>query len=175
MIASLYLKLEIAFIFEGFWICSFIYNFTNIFFYILENVFSQACDAWQKEAQEAKERADVAAADKQLALQKKEEVENKLKKLKVQLAACLSTTLPYIKNSGDIEKIPLPMLRSLQSQLHLDLGTVDEVSSLHLCNYICLTETDSSVTLNEMHMPGFISESITGLSVKSSFSGLHNG
>lgn len=102
-------------------------------------------------------------------------MENKLKKLKVQLAACLSTTLPYIKNSGDIEKIPLPMLRSLQSQLHLDLGTVDEVSSLHLCNYICLTETDSSVTLNEMHMPGFISESITGLSVKSSFSGLHNG
>ncbi|XP_059682174.1 putative E3 ubiquitin-protein ligase UNKL isoform X4 [Gavia stellata] len=43
----------------------------------------QACDAWQKEAQEAKERANIADADKQLALQKKEEVENKLKKLKV--------------------------------------------------------------------------------------------
>ncbi|XP_075575257.1 putative E3 ubiquitin-protein ligase UNKL isoform X9 [Pelecanus crispus] len=35
----------------------------------------QACDAWQKEAQEAKERANIADADKQLALQKKEEVE----------------------------------------------------------------------------------------------------
>ncbi|KFU98856.1 Putative E3 ubiquitin-protein ligase UNKL, partial [Pterocles gutturalis] len=34
----------------------------------------QACDAWQKEAQEAKERANIADADKQLALQKKEEV-----------------------------------------------------------------------------------------------------
>ncbi|KFQ18486.1 Putative E3 ubiquitin-protein ligase UNKL, partial [Merops nubicus] len=49
----------------------------------------QACDAWQKEAQEAKERANVADADKQLALQKKEEVENKLKKLKAQLAALI--------------------------------------------------------------------------------------
>ncbi|XP_035755904.1 putative E3 ubiquitin-protein ligase UNKL isoform X1 [Egretta garzetta] len=65
----------------------------------------QACDAWQKEAQEAKERANIADADKQLALQKKEEVENKLKKLKAQLAACLSTTLPCMKNYGDIEKV----------------------------------------------------------------------
>ncbi|KFQ99988.1 RING finger protein unkempt, partial [Nipponia nippon] len=88
----------------------------------------QACDAWQKEAQEAKERANIADADKQLALQKKEEVENKLKKLKVQLAACLSTTLPYMKNYGDIEKISLPKLRSLQNRLHLDLETIDEVS-----------------------------------------------
>ncbi|XP_042720136.1 putative E3 ubiquitin-protein ligase UNKL isoform X7 [Lagopus leucura] len=86
----------------------------------------QACDAWQKEAQEANERADVASADKQLALQKKEAVENKLKKLKVQLAACLSTALPYMENYGDIEKISLPKLRSLQSRLHLDLGTIDE-------------------------------------------------
>ncbi|KFW93461.1 Putative E3 ubiquitin-protein ligase UNKL, partial [Phalacrocorax carbo] len=88
----------------------------------------QACDAWQKEAQEAKERANVADADKQLALQKKEEVENKLKKLKAQLAACLSTTLPYMKNYGDIEKISLPKLRSLQNRLQLDLETIDEVS-----------------------------------------------
>lgn len=109
----------------------------------------QACDAWQKEAQEAKERADVAAADKQLALQKKEEVENKLKKLKVQLAACLSTTLPYIKNSGDIEKISLPVLRSLQSQLHLDLGTIDEVIfQLQSKKCIVCREGDRSIILN---------------------------
>ncbi|KFP20674.1 RING finger protein unkempt, partial [Egretta garzetta] len=88
----------------------------------------QACDAWQKEAQEAKERANIADADKQLALQKKEEVENKLKKLKAQLAACLSTTLPCMKNYGDIEKVSLPKLRSLQNRLHLDLETIDEVS-----------------------------------------------
>ncbi|NXH21919.1 UNK protein, partial [Bucco capensis] len=88
----------------------------------------QACDAWQKEAQEAKERANIADADKQLALQNKEEVENKLEKLKAQLAACLSTTLPYMKSYGDIEKTSLPKLRSLQNRLHLDLETIDEVS-----------------------------------------------
>ncbi|KFQ30166.1 Putative E3 ubiquitin-protein ligase UNKL, partial [Mesitornis unicolor] len=87
-----------------------------------------ACDAWQKEAQEAKERANIADADKQLALQKKEEVENKLKRLKAQLAACLSASLLYMKNYGDIEKIPFPKLRSLQNRLHLDLETIDEVS-----------------------------------------------
>ncbi|XP_040449356.1 putative E3 ubiquitin-protein ligase UNKL isoform X5 [Falco naumanni] len=109
----------------------------------------QACDAWQKEAQEAKERANIADADKQLALQKKEEVENKLKKLKVQLAACLSTTLPYMKNYGDLEKIPLPKLRSLQNRLHLNLETIDEVIfQLQSKKCIICQEGDCSVILN---------------------------
>ncbi|XP_064317319.1 putative E3 ubiquitin-protein ligase UNKL isoform X10 [Phalacrocorax carbo] len=109
----------------------------------------QACDAWQKEAQEAKERANVADADKQLALQKKEEVENKLKKLKAQLAACLSTTLPYMKNYGDIEKISLPKLRSLQNRLQLDLETIDEVIfQLQSKKCIICQEGDRSIILN---------------------------
>ncbi|XP_076207239.1 putative E3 ubiquitin-protein ligase UNKL isoform X5 [Aptenodytes patagonicus] len=109
----------------------------------------QACDAWQKEAQEAKERANIADADKQLALQKKEEVEHKLKKLKVQLAACLSTTLPYMKNYGDIEKISLPKLRSLQNRLHLDLETIDEVIfQLQSKKCIVCQEGDGSIILN---------------------------
>ncbi|XP_042683710.1 putative E3 ubiquitin-protein ligase UNKL isoform X2 [Centrocercus urophasianus] len=109
----------------------------------------QACDAWQKEAQEANERADVASADKQLALQKKEAVENKLKKLKVQLAACLSTALPYMENYGDIEKISLPKLRSLQSRLHLDLGTIDEVIfQLQSKKCVVCQEGDGSTVLN---------------------------
>ncbi|XP_026715216.1 putative E3 ubiquitin-protein ligase UNKL isoform X3 [Athene cunicularia] len=109
----------------------------------------QACDAWQKEAQEAKERANVADADKQLAFQKKEEVENKLKKLKAQLAACLSTTLPYMKNYGDIEKISLPKLRSLQNQLHVDLETIDEVIfQLQSKKCIICQESDRSIILN---------------------------
>ncbi|XP_075021769.1 putative E3 ubiquitin-protein ligase UNKL isoform X5 [Calonectris borealis] len=109
----------------------------------------QACDAWQKEAQEAKERANIADADKQLALQKKEEVENKLKKLKVQLAACLSTTLPYMKNYGDIEKISLPKLRSLQNRLHLDLEAIDEVIfQLQSKKCIVCQEGDRSIILN---------------------------
>ncbi|XP_075624197.1 putative E3 ubiquitin-protein ligase UNKL isoform X3 [Balearica regulorum gibbericeps] len=109
----------------------------------------QACDAWQKEAQEAKERANIADADKQLALQKKEEVENKLKRLKAQLAACLSTTLPYMKNYGDIEKISLPKLRSLQNRLHLDLETIDEVIfQLQSKKCIVCQEGDRSIILN---------------------------
>ncbi|NWX73062.1 UNK protein, partial [Alca torda] len=109
----------------------------------------QACDAWQKEAHEAKERANIADADKQLALQKKEEVENKLKKLKAQLAACLSTTLPYMKNYGDIEKISLPKLRSLQNRLHLDLETIDEVIfQLQSKKCIVCQEGDRSIILN---------------------------
>ncbi|NXU75710.1 UNK protein, partial [Oreotrochilus melanogaster] len=109
----------------------------------------QACDAWQKEAQEAKERADIADADKQLALQKKEEVENKLKKLKVQLAVCLSTTLPYMKTYGDTEKISLPKLRSLQNRLHLDLEIIDEVIvQLQSKKCIICLEGDRSIILN---------------------------
>ncbi|XP_068278692.1 putative E3 ubiquitin-protein ligase UNKL isoform X4 [Nyctibius grandis] len=109
----------------------------------------QACDTWQKEAQEAKERANIADADKQLALQKKEEMENKLKKLKAQLAACLSTTLPYTKNYGDIEKIPLPKLLSLQNQLHLDLETIDEVIfQLQSKKCVVCQEGDRSIILN---------------------------
>ncbi|NXY46115.1 UNK protein, partial [Ceuthmochares aereus] len=109
----------------------------------------QACDAWQKEAQEAKERANIADADKQLALQKKEEVENKLKKLKAQLASGLSTTSPYMKNCGDIEKISLPKLRSLQNRLHLDLETIDEVIfQLQSKKCIVCQEGDRSIILN---------------------------
>ncbi|KAM4656110.1 putative E3 ubiquitin-protein ligase UNKL isoform 4-T4 [Amazona ochrocephala] len=109
----------------------------------------QACDAWQKEAQEAKERANIADADKQLALQKKEEVESKIKKLKAQLAACLCTTLPCMENYGDIDKISLPKLRSLQSQLHSDLETIDEVIfQLQSKKCIIYQEGDRSVILN---------------------------
>ncbi|XP_010177030.1 PREDICTED: putative E3 ubiquitin-protein ligase UNKL [Mesitornis unicolor] len=108
-----------------------------------------ACDAWQKEAQEAKERANIADADKQLALQKKEEVENKLKRLKAQLAACLSASLLYMKNYGDIEKIPFPKLRSLQNRLHLDLETIDEmIFQLQSKKCIVCQEGDRSIILN---------------------------
>ncbi|XP_062491051.1 putative E3 ubiquitin-protein ligase UNKL isoform X4 [Pezoporus occidentalis] len=109
----------------------------------------QACDAWQKEAQEAKERANIADADKQLALQKKEEAESKIKRLKAQLAACLCTTLPYMKNCGDIDKISLPKLRSLQNRLHSDLETIDEVIfQLQSKKCIICQEGDRSIILN---------------------------
>uniref|UniRef100_A0A8D0H1B3 C3H1-type domain-containing protein n=1 Tax=Sphenodon punctatus TaxID=8508 RepID=A0A8D0H1B3_SPHPU len=88
----------------------------------------KACDAWQKEAQEAKERASVADADKKVALCKKEDAENKLKKLQEQFDTSLSTAFPCLKSYGEIEKISLPKLLSLQSQLRLDLEAIEGVS-----------------------------------------------
>nr|XP_025040560.1 putative E3 ubiquitin-protein ligase UNKL isoform X2 [Pelodiscus sinensis] len=108
----------------------------------------EACDAWQKEAQEAKERARVADADKKLALRKKEDLENKLKKLQEQFDVCLSTTVLHMKSYGDIEKIPLPKLHSLQNQLHSDLETVDEVIfQRHSNKCIVCQERDRTVIL----------------------------
>ncbi|XP_059572624.1 putative E3 ubiquitin-protein ligase UNKL isoform X3 [Alligator mississippiensis] len=107
----------------------------------------QACDAWQKEAQEAKERANVADTEKQLALRKKEEVENKFKNLQEQFVR-LSTPLPHLKSYGDIETIPLPKLHSLRSQLHLDLETIDEVIfQIHSKKCVVCREHNRSVVL----------------------------
>ncbi|XP_030858434.1 putative E3 ubiquitin-protein ligase UNKL isoform X9 [Gorilla gorilla gorilla] len=89
----------------------------------------QVCDAWQREAQEAKERARVADSDRQLALQKKEEVEAQVKQLQEELEGLgVASTLPGLRGCGDIGTIPLPKLHSLQSQLRLDLEAVDGVS-----------------------------------------------
>ncbi|XP_064414761.1 putative E3 ubiquitin-protein ligase UNKL isoform X2 [Latimeria chalumnae] len=88
----------------------------------------QACDAWQKEAQEAKERAKAADADRQLALRKKDETEKKLKKLQEDFdAMCRSPNFSLLQNYGDIEKLPLPKLHSIQSQLRSDLEMIDGV------------------------------------------------
>ncbi|XP_024205477.2 putative E3 ubiquitin-protein ligase UNKL isoform X12 [Pan troglodytes] len=88
----------------------------------------QVCDAWQREAQEAKERARVADSDRQLALQKKEEVEAQVKQLQEELEGLgVASTLPGLRGCGDIGTIPLPKLHSLQSQLRLDLEAVDGV------------------------------------------------
>ncbi|XP_073411303.1 putative E3 ubiquitin-protein ligase UNKL isoform X3 [Dendrobates tinctorius] len=86
----------------------------------------QACDAWQKEAQEAKERAKAADADRQVALLQKEEVEGKLKKLQEEFdVLCVSPQFSIPRKHGDVEKLPLPKLHSLKSQLCSDLETID--------------------------------------------------
>ncbi|KAM9101889.1 putative E3 ubiquitin-protein ligase UNKL isoform X2 [Sarcophilus harrisii] len=109
----------------------------------------QACDAWQREAHEAKERAKVADTDKQLALQKKEEVENKFKRLQEEFERLgLSSKFPVLRSYGDIETIPLPKLHSLQSQLRLDLETVDGVIfQLHSKKCVVCHEHDRSIVL----------------------------
>nr|XP_033819161.1 putative E3 ubiquitin-protein ligase UNKL isoform X1 [Geotrypetes seraphini] len=109
----------------------------------------QACDAWQKEAQEAKERAKLADADRQLALLKKEEVESQLKKLQEDFdVVCLSPKLPVGRKFGEIDKLPLPKLHSLQNQLRSDLETIDGVIfQLHSKKCIVCQEHNRSVVL----------------------------
>ncbi|XP_036890583.1 putative E3 ubiquitin-protein ligase UNKL isoform X1 [Sturnira hondurensis] len=87
----------------------------------------QACDAWQREAKEAKERALAADSARQLALQKKEEVEAQFRQLQEELEGRGMSTLPGLRGCSDIGAIPLPKLHSLQSQLRLDLEAVDGV------------------------------------------------
>ncbi|XP_067859187.1 putative E3 ubiquitin-protein ligase UNKL [Heptranchias perlo] len=109
----------------------------------------QACDAWQKEAQEAKERAKVADTDRQVVLQQKEEVEKQLKKLQEDFdALCRSPNFPLLRNYGDIDKLPLPKLHSIQSQLRADLDLVDGVIyQLQSKKCIVCQERDRSILL----------------------------
>ncbi|XP_059010738.1 putative E3 ubiquitin-protein ligase UNKL isoform X4 [Mustela lutreola] len=81
----------------------------------------QACDAWQREAQEAKERALAADSARQLALQKKEEVEAQFRRLQEELEG------RGLRRCADLGAVPLPQLHSLQSRLRLDLEAVDGV------------------------------------------------
>ncbi|KAG9476940.1 putative E3 ubiquitin-protein ligase UNKL isoform X2 [Eleutherodactylus coqui] len=109
----------------------------------------QACDAWQKEAQEAKERAKAADADRQVALLQKEEVEGKLKKLQEEFdVLCVSPQFSIMKKYGDVEKVPLPKLHSLKSQLRSDLETIDSlILELHSQKCVVCHENDRSIVL----------------------------
>ncbi|XP_073411305.1 putative E3 ubiquitin-protein ligase UNKL isoform X5 [Dendrobates tinctorius] len=109
----------------------------------------QACDAWQKEAQEAKERAKAADADRQVALLQKEEVEGKLKKLQEEFdVLCVSPQFSIPRKHGDVEKLPLPKLHSLKSQLCSDLETIDGlIFQLHSQKCVVCRENDRSIVL----------------------------
>ncbi|XP_078273889.1 putative E3 ubiquitin-protein ligase UNKL isoform X3 [Rhinoraja longicauda] len=109
----------------------------------------QACDAWQKEALEAKERAKVADTDRQVVIQQKEEVDKQLKKLQEDFdALCHSPNFPLLRNYGDIDKLPLPKLHSIQSQLRADLDLVDGVIyQLQSKKCIVCQERDRSILL----------------------------
>ncbi|KAM5152506.1 putative E3 ubiquitin-protein ligase UNKL isoform 2-T3 [Mantella aurantiaca] len=109
----------------------------------------QACDAWQKEAQEAKERAKAADADRQLALLQKEEVEGKLKKLQEEFDVVrVSPQFSALRKYSDMEKLPLPKLHSLKSQLCSDLETIDGlIFQLHSKKCVVCHENDRSIVL----------------------------
>ncbi|XP_064178413.1 putative E3 ubiquitin-protein ligase UNKL isoform X3 [Anguilla rostrata] len=93
-----------------------------------EDAWQQACDAWQKDAQEAKEQAKSAEAERQLAAQKREDAERQLKRLQEGFdAVCRSPGTPLLRSYGEPDRLPLPKLLSVQSQLRADLELVDTV------------------------------------------------
>ncbi|XP_048846943.1 putative E3 ubiquitin-protein ligase UNKL isoform X1 [Brienomyrus brachyistius] len=88
----------------------------------------QACDAWQKDAQEAKEQAKSAEAERQLAVKKQEDAERRLKELQEDFdALCRSPNMPLLRGYGELDRLPLAKLQSLQSRLRSDLDVVDGV------------------------------------------------
>ncbi|MGH0146837.1 UNVERIFIED_CONTAM: hypothetical protein FKN15_034847 [Acipenser sinensis] len=88
----------------------------------------QACNAWQTEAQEAKDQAKSAEAERLLAFQKKDDAKRKLKTLQEDFdAMCRSPSMPFLRSYGDIDKVPLPKLHSIQRQLRADLDLIDGV------------------------------------------------
>uniref|UniRef100_A0A672MN54 Unk like zinc finger n=1 Tax=Sinocyclocheilus grahami TaxID=75366 RepID=A0A672MN54_SINGR len=88
----------------------------------------QACEAWQKDAHEAKEQAKSAEAERQLAEQKREDTERKLKELQGDFKIlCHSPNTPLLRSYGELDQLPLPKLRSIQSQLRSDLDLIDGV------------------------------------------------
>lgn len=88
----------------------------------------QACEACQKDAHEAKEQAKTAEAERQLAEQKWEESERKLKELQGDFdALCRTPGTPLLRSYGELDQLPLSKLHSIQSQLRNDLDLIDGV------------------------------------------------
>ncbi|XP_014059736.1 putative E3 ubiquitin-protein ligase UNKL isoform X7 [Salmo salar] len=88
----------------------------------------QACEAWQKDSHDAKEQAKSAEAERQLAEQKREDTECKLKELQGDFdVLCRSPGTPLLRSYGDLDQLPLPKLHSIQSQLRTDLDLIDGV------------------------------------------------
>ncbi|KAK9534732.1 hypothetical protein VZT92_007161 [Zoarces viviparus] len=88
----------------------------------------QACEACQKDAREAKEQAKTSEAERQLAEQKREETERKLKELQGDFdVLCRTPGTPLLRSYRELDKLPLSKLHSIQSQLRNDLDLVDGV------------------------------------------------
>ncbi|XP_034045406.1 putative E3 ubiquitin-protein ligase UNKL isoform X1 [Thalassophryne amazonica] len=88
----------------------------------------QACEACQKDAHEAKEQAKTAEAERQLAEQKWEETNRKLKELQADFdMLCRTPGTPLLRSYGELDQLPLSKLHSIQSQLRNDLDLIDGV------------------------------------------------
>ncbi|XP_054616195.1 putative E3 ubiquitin-protein ligase UNKL [Dunckerocampus dactyliophorus] len=88
----------------------------------------QAYEACQKDAREAKEQAKTAEAERQLAEQKWEETERKLKELRGDFdVICRGPGTPLLRSYGELDQLPLSKLHSLKNQLRNDLDLIDGV------------------------------------------------
>nr|XP_057905619.1 putative E3 ubiquitin-protein ligase UNKL [Doryrhamphus excisus] len=88
----------------------------------------QAYEACQKDAREAKEQAKTAEGERQLAEQKWEETERKLKELRGDFdAVCRGPGTPLLRGYGELDQLPLSKLHSLKNQLRNDLDLIDGV------------------------------------------------
>uniref|UniRef100_A0A1A8JCS1 Unkempt homolog-like n=1 Tax=Nothobranchius kuhntae TaxID=321403 RepID=A0A1A8JCS1_NOTKU len=88
----------------------------------------QACEACQKDALKAKEQAKTAEAERQLAEQKWEETDRKLKELQGDFdLLCRTSGTPLLRSYGELDQLPLSKLHSIQSQLRNDLDVIDGV------------------------------------------------
>ncbi|XP_053300442.1 putative E3 ubiquitin-protein ligase UNKL isoform X3 [Pleuronectes platessa] len=88
----------------------------------------QACEACQKEAREAKEQAKTAEAERQMSEQKWEETECKLKELHRDFdVLCRTPGTPLLRSYGELDKLSLSKLHSIQTQLRNDLDLIDGV------------------------------------------------
>lgn len=93
-------------------------------------VSSKACEAWQKDAKEAKEQIKAAEAERQLSEQKRKDSDLKLKELQGDFdTLCRSPSMPLLRSYGDLDQLPLPKLQSIQSQLRSDLDLIEGVRS----------------------------------------------
>uniref|UniRef100_A0A8C7ZAM9 Unk like zinc finger n=1 Tax=Oryzias sinensis TaxID=183150 RepID=A0A8C7ZAM9_9TELE len=88
----------------------------------------QAFEACQKDAHEAKEQAKTAEAERQLAEQKWEDAERKLKELQGDFDVfCRTPGTPLLRSYGELDQLSLSKLHSIQSQLRNDLDLIDGV------------------------------------------------
>lgn len=98
----------------------------------------QAFEACQKDAHEAKEQAKTAETERQLAEQKWEETERKLKELQGDFdVLCRTPGTPLLRNYGELDELPMSKLHSIQSQLRNDLDLIDGVRLDHTQNFVC--------------------------------------
>uniref|UniRef100_M4A513 Unk like zinc finger n=1 Tax=Xiphophorus maculatus TaxID=8083 RepID=M4A513_XIPMA len=116
----------------------------------------RACEACQKDALEAKEQAKTAEAERQLAEQKWEETERKLKELKGNFdMLCRTPGTPLLRSYGELEQLPLSkshtfhfslfppqqVIFQLQSKKCIACQKHDRCVVLQPCQHYVLCET----------------------------------